>query len=129
MLIRRGGDWDFQSYVGRPYSPDWCVDTPTGFVAEENGKIVAVAMVSRDIRGKHWLWYNARVPLSAVAIHRRARRLLDELREDGIGRLWCFCDEREPTAERWLRRLGFRPQERLLHPSGVEKIAWLCPLN
>ena len=132
MIIRLGAAEDFSAYVGGAKFPaEWCCGSPVGLVAEDDGHIVAVAMVTRDQAGRLWLWYNARVALSAVTLHRLATRLLEQLKRAGASEIYAFCDERVETAARWLERLGFEPKCRVRHPAPPceEKVAWACPLN
>ncbi|MGE0584112.1 MAG: hypothetical protein AB7O39_03150 [Flavobacteriaceae bacterium] len=44
------------------------------------------------------------------AIHRTALKLMDEAKARHR-RIVAVCDEREPTAPKWLRRLGFEPED------------------
>lgn len=129
MLIRQAQPADFRAYVNGDFSPEWCAVDPIGLVAEDAGRIVGVAIVSRDAKGRYWLWYNARAPLLPITIHRTAVRYLDGLKDCGVRIIRAFCDEKAETAERWLKRLGFAPLEITRHPSGVEKMAWARILN
>jgi hypothetical protein len=52
---------------------------------------------------------HARSVQGGLVLHRIARRVLDEAKAAGIGRLIAQLDDTIPAAERWLRRLGFEP--------------------
>lgn len=45
----------------------------------------------------------------AVTLHKTAKRLLAEAVRRGTRKIIAQADPHEPTAERWLTRLGFKP--------------------
>lgn len=125
MNIRAGFEQDFRSYVnGKGFPRQWCTTSPCGLVAEDDGEIVAVAMVTLDEQGRAWVWFHQKKPLAAAQLHRYALKLLDLVRSYGKT-VHAFCDEGIPGAERWFRHLGFEPSGQAMHPSGTEKTVWV----
>ena len=45
----------------------------------------------------------------AVSLHKAAHRVIKEAQQRGIRKIVAQADEGFPTADRWLRRLGFEP--------------------
>lgn len=93
------------------YGDDGRGPTVKGIAAFLDGKLIAVAglritaghvIAFCDLRDEARPW--------KVAMHRTAVRLLDEAKARHR-RILAICEEHEPTAERWLTRLGFKPQE------------------
>lgn len=130
LTIRPVAVGDYEAYVGKPLPYHWCDGTLRGFVADRDGDVVALGILTRSRTGIVWAWYNAKEQLSAVALHRRARRTLnvarDELRAEAV---WAFPDRALITAEKWLTRLGFKPCDGLAcHPSGEYRTVWKCAL-
>ena len=125
MIVREATRADFRAYLhGQDFPPEWCVDDPIGYVADDDGVIVGVGLISRDKEGRWWAWMRADEPLSAASLHRRALSLLD-VALSLAGCVYAFCDERQPGAAAWLNRLGFHPDRMMLHPTGDERMAWV----
>jgi hypothetical protein len=93
---------DFLNFFHREPPAIW-----TGLVAEEDGVIVAAGIVQWDDYGRAWGSYSARQKLSAITMHRAARRMLAALEAVGEPVLYVGADEHIPGAAEWLRRLGF----------------------
>ena len=86
--------------------------TIKGIAALLDGRVIAIAGF-RLVQGKVWVVFcdltdEAR-PLK-VTMHRTALKLMAEAKTQHR-RILAVCDEREPTAPRWLKRLGFEPDE------------------
>lgn len=41
-------------------------------------------------------------------------------------RLIAMRDDEEPTSERWLTRLGFRPSDTIVEANGTKRELWVC---
>jgi hypothetical protein len=112
---------DFRRFVGGDPPPIWL-----GLVAEENGEIVGAGVVFWDELGRAWGSYSARRALPPVTMHRAARRVLAALEAVGEPALYTFCSRTIVGAQKWLRRLGFKPLPELTtdpnHP------VWVCTI-
>ncbi len=118
---------DFRRYFGVEPAPAWCIEGKIiGHVAERGGELVAVGLVSWDQYGRAWGWYSVRERVPEIIIFRQARAMLALLRSVKEPALYVFSDPRVPQAEKWLRRLGFRPAPGIVEPK-VE--AWKCDLT
>jgi hypothetical protein len=129
LVVRSAGADDFTAYAGPPPPAEWCSGEVQGCVAERDGRMVAIAVATEDREGRFWLWVNVRETVPAIVLHRHGLRLLRSLRDSGHTMIHAFCDPRLPTAERWLRRVGFRPGPLWPHPTGEKRTVWKCDLS
>jgi len=93
------------------YGDDGRGPTVKGIAATLDGKLIAIAgfrltgghvIAFCDLRDEARPW--------KAAIHRTAIRLIRDAKARHR-RIVALCDENEPTAPRWLSRLGFKPEE------------------
>ena len=106
-----------------PFFTDWI-----GHVAERDGELVGVGIVSEDAHGRIWVWVHSREALPAVMLHRTVRRMFMLLRLAGVRRVHAYRDGELDTSFRWLTRLGFRraPEMDATAPRPME--CWICDL-
>jgi hypothetical protein len=124
LLVREGKGKDFRAYVnGGDFPKDWCADEPEGLAVFDDGRLIAIAMVTIDDLGRTWIWFHQKVRLSGMVLHRHAKELVDTLVKNGR-KVHVFVDPNEPGAEKWVRRLGFKPAGTTTHPDGQEKTVW-----
>lgn len=123
VAVRPASPADIRAYGGRDLPPE-CVET-VAYLAERGGVVVALGGISWDKWGRVWGWYDSRERVSAFTMHRLARRMIGHLRGIGVGTLHAYCDDGVPSADRWLRRLGFRPAP--IVPGAAEPV-WTCSL-
>lgn len=123
ISIRPATDDDARVFA--PELPVWVIEW-AGWVAERNGEVVALGIVGWDQWGRVWGFYDSRERLSAFTMHRMARKIMGHVREIGIHELHAYCSDVVPNAEKWLRRLGFRPSI-VLPP--VPQAVWTCSLK
>ena len=124
MIVRLATVADFRAYAGRDL-PEWCAEW-VGWAGEQDGAVVALGIVSWDKWGRVWAWYDSRAAVSRFLMHRLARRTISHLRNIGVPHLHAYCSERVPDADKWLRRLGFRPA--LVLPPDPREV-WVCDLT
>lgn len=105
-----------------------------GMVAECDRKRVAVGkvewawvQVGEEARLMCWASFDRLGEVAAVVVHRRVRQVFKMLREDGEKAVYCYCNTALPTAERWLRRLGFVPMPEIT-PHPEYGAVWCCDL-
>lgn len=123
----RGGGWvvrrltreDLQA-LDAELPEEWNIGKPAGYAAERNGELVAIGQVTWDRYGHVWGWFNKRERIPAIIMHRCALEVLDFLSRPEVGEkhLYMICNLAVPGAEKWVRRLGFVPDETLTHPYG-----------
>jgi hypothetical protein len=126
LVIRLAKPDDLRAYAGFDPPAEYCICAALGYVAERDGVIVAISLVTWDIHERAWVWFDAKEPLSPIAMHRRALSTFAVLREVGEPVVYAFCSQTTPGAAKWLDRLGFRPMPELTmepdHP------VWQCVL-
>lgn len=101
-MTRLASEADFRRFHGREAPGIWL-----GMIDGDR----AFGSVVWDDKGRAWGFVDVRGPVSAVTLHRGAKRLLAALAQAGEREVRVFCDTTTPGAERWLRRLGFAPAE------------------
>lgn len=95
---------------------------PIGYAARDGGAIVGVGAVFQ-IGGRWWGIVDApKLHGCAMALHRAARRLLDDCRNHNRT-IHVLRDGALNTSARWLSRLGFRPTGEMVNDREV----WVCP--
>jgi N-acetylglutamate synthase-like GNAT family acetyltransferase len=89
--------------------------TIRAYVGEVDGEIVAIGGLA-FAKGRWFGFCDLREPARKhkMTIARMGKRIMDEAREMGIRFVYANVDPSEPTAERWLTRLGFEPDPRTL---------------
>lgn len=114
---------DFRAYTGREPGPPWC-EQWFGFIGEEDGRMIGLGIISRDEHGRIWGWVENREPVSPFMLHRAVKSVIGGLQRSGVTSLHAYCSQSIGGAEKWLRRLGFRPEPDLTtdpnHP------VWVC---
>lgn len=121
----RGGGWVVRSVTREDLQAldaelpeEWNIGKPAGYAAERNGELVATGQVTWDRYGHVWGWFNNCERVPAIIMHRCALEMLRLLRECEEARLYMICDLDAPGAEKWVRRLGFVPDDTMKHPLG-----------
>lgn len=97
-------DADFWRFYGQEPPSRWL-----GVVGERRGALIGFGAVLWDDQGRAWGFFERRARVSAVTMHRAAVRTLAALRESGEAAVHTLCDRAVPDAEKWLARLGFKP--------------------
>ena len=125
MISVRLATPDDLSAFARREPPDWCIEW-LGYVAERDGRLLALGSVFWDKWGRVWGAFDKKERVSPFLMHRLARVTITRLREIGIKQLYAECDLRVPNAAKWLRRLGFRPAP--IVPPDPRQV-WICTLS
>jgi hypothetical protein len=126
VSLRAATPDDLRSYIGSDPHPAWSVES-FGILAERDGAIIALGIVTWDRYGRAWGWFSRREAVSAIAVHRLIIEAFGHLRKLGEPALYVLCDTSIPTAERWLRLLGFRRIPELIVDG--EHPVWVCDLT
>jgi hypothetical protein len=100
--LRRAGDSDFRIFYSREPPEGWA-----GFCAECESELVAFGWVWIDQVGRAWAGVDRAAAVPPIMMHRAIARFFAAMQGEGIPALHALCDERIPTATRWLTRLGF----------------------
>lgn len=106
--VRLASADDVRAFAGRD-TPEWVVEM-VAYAAEQDGQLIALGTVFWDAAGRVWVAFDKRGDISAFTMHRLALRTLKHLRDIGTDVIHAECDECIPGADKWLRRLGFRPR-------------------
>lgn len=126
-MIRPIRPGEAEKYVGHVIVSRWCRAIVFGYALDKgDGNIDGIGLVTIGEDDRCWLWLDLRQMLPAIVLHRRARQVIEALRSAGVKRLQCFCET--GGAERWLKRLGFRPHHFEVHPTGQNRDVWVCDL-
>jgi hypothetical protein len=106
--LRRASADDYRAFYGKE-PPEGLV----GFCAERDGAMVAYGYVWIDDCGRAWTGVDKACEVPPLMLHRAIADFLAALQQEGIPALYALCDERIPTATRWLTRLGFAVDDAL----------------
>lgn len=100
-----------QDHLFEWYGEDGKGPTVKGVAGYVDGKLIAIAGF-RIARGHVIAFCDLKPEARAwkAAIHRTAVRLINDAKRRHR-RILAVCDEDEPTAPKWLTRLGFKEQE------------------
>lgn len=105
---------DVRAYTGEDLIPDYATMPPFGWVAEAGGELVGIGFVVWDKWGRAWGSFNRRSDadgkpyVPALLVHKKAKEMIDWLREAGQPALYAECSQTIPGAAKWLERLGFK---------------------
>ena len=90
----------------------WRIKGLTGFI---DGEPVGIGGIAFPPEGGPWVFSSFKEEARAypIEMHRAGLRLMKELRDQGVHSVRATVDEGIPAAERWLRRLGFKPTDRI----------------
>lgn len=121
--VRLATSEDLRSFAGRD-PPEWCIEW-VSYVLERDGDLLALGSVVWDCWGRTWGNFDCRVPISRFLMHRMAVKVIGDLRAIGVKSLHAYADENTEGAEKWLRRLGFKPG--LVLPPDPRRV-WVCAL-
>jgi hypothetical protein len=100
--LRRASDNDYRAFYGREPPESWA-----GFCAERDGKVVAFGWVWIDRQARAWTGVDKVHEVPPLLLHHGIVDFFAALQQEGIPALYALCDERIPSATRWLTRLGF----------------------
>jgi hypothetical protein len=100
--LHRASDDDYRAFYSRE-PPEGLV----GFVAERDNELVAFGWVWIDQTGRAWTGVDHAHAVPPIMLHRAIARFFAAMQQEGIPALHALCDDRIPTAVRWLTRLGF----------------------
>lgn len=121
LSLRPATPADVLAYYGREPPADWCIENSVlGYVAERDGLLVGIGIVTWDCHGRAWGWFGNREPFSAVTMHRKALSIMGILRQVGEPVLHAICAKDIPGSDKWLRRLGFAPDPKLTEIAGEQ---------
>lgn len=87
-----------------------CRQTVRAYVGVQNGEVIALGGLS-FIRGRVVAFCDLgdQARHHPKTLHQVARRVMKKALDAGYKHVFALRDEGEPTAPRWLTRLGFRP--------------------
>lgn len=85
--------------------------TTEGLAADLDGKLIGIGGFAH-YQGRVWAFLNLTPEARPfkVTLHRAALDLMKRARARGFFNVYAQTDGSEPTADRWLKRLGFAPQ-------------------
>jgi hypothetical protein len=106
--IRPSTAEDFVAFKGR--LPPYRCRSFTGTVG---GKIMGIGGIAYlpDGTALAFLELEPGAHRYAVTLHKAAKRVIEEAQSRGIPCMIAEADPKEPTAQRWLSKLGFKPQQ------------------
>lgn len=108
MQVRRATRADIEAFSSVPHKP-----TMMAWAGEVGDKIVALGGLA--FSNGRWVAFCDLDPEARkykMTIARTAKRVFEEAERLGIRFIYADMDVSEPTAERWLESLGFRPDPR-----------------